>query len=96
MKPSNALQENREAVRTLVQRHKASNPRVFGSVARGEDRENSDIDILVDALPGTSLLDLIALEQALTDLLGAKVDLATVPALHRRIRQGVLEDARAI
>ncbi len=51
MKPSAALEANREAVRAAVSRRKAANPRVFGSVLRGEDEDGGDIDILVDAYP---------------------------------------------
>ena len=96
MRPSVALAKHREAVRELVRRRRATNPRVFGSVARGEDQENSDIDILVDALPGATLLDLGGLQVQLEDLLGVKVDLATPEELHRRIRAKVLAEATPI
>ena len=58
MQPSVWLNENREAIRAAAERNRTANPRAFGSVLRGEDREDSDIDILVDALPDTSIFDL--------------------------------------
>ena len=54
MRPSEILEKNRDAIREATKRFNAANPRVFGSVARGEDGPESDIDILVDALPGTT------------------------------------------
>jgi len=62
MKPSVALDMHRESIRAAVLRCRAANPRVFGSVLRGDDQDNSDVDILVDALPGTTLFDLGGLQ----------------------------------
>lgn len=64
LKPSVALEANREAVRQAVQRFKAANPRVFGSVLYGTDQEGSDLDLLVDPLPGVTLFDLGGLQVA--------------------------------
>lgn len=80
----------------MVAARKALNPRVFGSVARGEDNEDSDIDILVDALPDATLLDLGGLQYDLQEMLGVRVDLSTPAELHRRIRDRVLAEARPI
>jgi len=77
VRPSLALEQNREAVRAAVSRCRAANPRVFGSVLHGEDREGSDIDILVDALPEATLFDLGGLQMDLQDILGVRVDLVT-------------------
>lgn len=96
MKPSAALDMNRDAIRAAVSRYRAANPRVFGSVLHGEDREGSDIDILVDALPGATLLDLGGLQMALESLLGVKVDLLTPAELPLRIRARVLSEAAPI
>ena len=96
MRPSLALEANREAVRALVARRRVENPRVFGSVARGEDEEGSDLDLLVDALPGATLLDLCGLQIDLEDLLGFKVDVVTPEELPRRIKGAVLAEARAL
>jgi predicted nucleotidyltransferase len=96
MKPSAALAANREAVRAAVGRRKAANPRVFGSVLRGEDTEGSDIDILVDALPGATLLDLGGLMMDLQDILGVRVDLITPLELPKRIRAKLIAEAASI
>lgn len=96
MKPSLALNANREAVRAAVGRRKAANPRVFGSVLRGEDHEDSDVDILVDALPGATLWDLGGLQAELQEILGVKVDLLTPFELPKRIRARVVAEAAPI
>jgi hypothetical protein len=56
MKPSIALEQHRETIRQLVTRYRTVNPRVFGSAIKGADKENSDLDLLVDTLPGVTLL----------------------------------------
>ena len=66
---------------------------MFGSVARGDDTAASDIDILVDLDDGASLLDLIGLERALSELLGAEVDVVPAHALKPPLRRRVLEEA---
>ncbi len=96
MKPSIALDQNREAIRALAVQYRAANPRVFGSAARGEDSEDSDLDLLVDALPGTTLFDLGDLHHAIEQLLGIKVDLKTPGDLPIQFRQKVVADARPI
>jgi hypothetical protein len=96
MKPSVALEMHREAVRAAVLRCRAANPRVFGSVLRGDDHENSDVDILIDALPGATLFDLGGLQVELEELLGVKVDLVTPMELPRQFRERVLAEARPI
>jgi uncharacterized protein len=69
------------------------NVRVFGSVARGEDRPDSDVDILVDAPAGVSLLDLIGCQQAMEDILRVRVDLIPADGLKPGIREDALKDA---
>jgi len=96
MKPSEVLEKNRQAIRDATKRFNAANPRVFGSVARGEDRADSDLDILVDALPGTTLFDLGGLLEELQDILGVKVDLVTPGGLPDKIKSRVLSEASAI
>ena len=96
MKPSLALEANREAVRALVTKYRTANPRVFGSVARGEDTDESDIDILVDTLPGTTLLDLGGLQYDLEKLLGRRVDVVTVQEMRPRIRARALAEAEPL
>ena len=88
-----SLRQQRTAVPDAAQRHKAHNLRVFGSVARGTERSSSDIDILVDALPGATLFDLGALQVELEELLGANVDLVTPGDLPMSFRSAVLAQA---
>jgi predicted nucleotidyltransferase len=96
MRPSELLEKNREAIREATKRFNAENPRVFGSVARGEDRADSDIDILVDALPGSTLLDLGGLQDTLETLLGTKVDLITSGGIRSTMRERILSEAMPI
>jgi len=93
MKPSLALQSHREAIRRVVENHRSKNPRVFGSVLHGEDQDESDLDILVDALPGVTLFDLGALQIELEDMLGVSVDVLTPNDLPVKFRALVLREA---
>jgi hypothetical protein len=93
MKPSTILDQKRAAVREAAARHRTINPRVFGSVLHGRDREGSDVDILVDALPGATLFDLGGLQVELEDLLGVRVDLLTPGDLPPKLRERVLREA---
>lgn len=77
----------------MVAANKATNPRVFGSVVRGEDQEGSDLDLLVDAQPGATLLDLGGLQYELQELLGVSVDLLTPGDITERLRARVLAEA---
>ena len=96
MKPSAALQVHRTAIRALVERHRARNARVFGSVLHGDDHEGSDLDILVDALPEAILFDLGRLQIELESLLGIRVDLLTPGDLPLKFREQVLAQARSV
>ena len=93
MKPSLALASNREAIRRVVAAHRACNPRVFGSVAHGDDTEDSDLDILIDPTPDTSLFDIGAIRHELLQLLGVPVDVLTPKALPEKFRAIVLAEA---
>jgi predicted nucleotidyltransferase len=94
VKPSAALQLHRDAIRTIVLRHGAANPRVFGSAARGDDTEGSDLDLLVDPVKGqTTLLDLASIQLDVQDLTGVRTDVLTPLALHERFRDKVLGEA---
>ena len=84
------------AIRSLVAQHRVTNPRVFGSAARAEDNDGSDLDLLVDAFPGTTLFDLGDLQYHLEQLLGVPVDLRTPGDLNHRYRQKVLDVARPV
>lgn len=96
MKPSIALSKNRSAVVAIAHRFPVSNPRVFGSVVRGDDHEDSDLDILVDTLPDTSLFDLGGLQLELEKLLGVPVDVRTPGDLHPKFRSAVLSEAKPL
>lgn len=94
MKPSEALEQSRAVVRRAVEDcSKVANPRVFGSVVRGEDSVGSDIDVLVDARPGLSLFDLGGLQYRLQEILGVRVDLVTTEELPHFFRDRVLAEA---
>lgn len=93
VKPSIALAEHRDAVRAIVLAHRATNPRVFGSTARGEDSTESDLDLLIDPIEGTTLFDLGTMSYELLDLLGVEVDIVTPRALPDRFRDRVLAEA---
>jgi len=87
------LQDNREEILRIVTANLAENVRVFGSVARGDAREDSDIDLLVDLLPGASLFDLGGICYELEELLGRKVDVVTAHDLREGMRDRVLREA---
>lgn len=90
------LQTKREDILRTASKYGAYNVRIFGSVARGEADEQSDIDFLVDMEKGRSLLDLAGLSLDLEDLLGRDVDVITEKGLRERIRDRVLKDAVAL
>ncbi|MCA1936322.1 MAG: nucleotidyltransferase family protein [Asticcacaulis sp.] len=96
MKPSLALDQQRDAARRLPVRYRAANLRVFGSVVHGRDTEGSDLDLLVDPLPGATLFDLGGLQDELETLLGVKVDLLTPGDLPARLRNSVLAEAQPV
>ena len=93
MTVKDALQEHREEILKLAAQHGATDVRLFGSAARGDADELSDIDFLVRMIPGRSLLDLGALLMDLQDLLGRRVDVVTERGLRPRMRERVLRDA---
>lgn len=96
MKPSTALQQHHEAIKKTVLARRACNARVFGSVLSGTDIDGSDLDLLVDTLPGATLFDLGGLQVDLEEMLGVPVDLLTPGDLPARFRDKVLREARAI
>jgi hypothetical protein len=79
-----------------VESSRATNPRVFGSVLHGEDTEQSDLDILVDPTPETSIFDIGEIRYQLRTLLGVPVDVLTPRALHTRLRDQVVAEAQPI
>ncbi len=86
----------RDAIREATGRFHTANPRVFGSTLHGTDQENSDLDLLVDAMPGATLFDLGGLQVELEKLLEVRVDLRTPGDLSPKFRAEVLAEARPI
>jgi uncharacterized protein len=97
-RPSVLLDRHREEIRAIVERHRGTNPRVFGSVARGEDKRTSDLDLLIDHRPDSvmSLLDLSAIHCEVEDLLGVPVQVLTPASLAAHIRAAAEREARSI
>jgi len=93
MKPSQAMNANRAAIRRVVESHRARNARVFGSALHGEDTDGSDLDILIDPTPETTLMDVAAIQVELKRLLGVSVDVLTPRALPEKFRSRVLSEA---
>lgn len=93
MRPSEACRKHKEIIRQVVARHRAANPRVFGSVLHGDDTEGSDLDLLVDATERTTLFDIVTIERELREALGVAVDVQTPESLSKRFRDVVLNEA---
>jgi predicted nucleotidyltransferase len=90
------LRQKRKEILRVAEKHGASNVRIFGSVARGQADEQSDIDLLVTMEPGRSLLDHAALWLEIQELLGYKVDVVSEGGLKPRIRERVLQEAKPL
>jgi predicted nucleotidyltransferase len=93
---SDIVKKKREEILAIASKHGASNVRVFGSVARGEADETSDIDLLVDLDRGRTLFDLAALVEELNQATGWRVDVVTEGGLRERIHDVVLHEAVAL
>jgi predicted nucleotidyltransferase len=78
------VNQHRDEIHALVRRHRGRSISIFGSVARGESTSDSDVDFLVDFDSTSSLVDLIHLEEALSELLGVEVDVVSSRALLER------------
>lgn len=96
MRPSLAIAQHRDAVRSTVERYRVANLRVFGSALHGDDTDDSDLDLLVDPLPGTTLFDLGGLQDELEQLLGLRVDVVTPRDLPPNFRGTVLAEAKPL
>ena len=90
------LQQRRHDIFRIAAQYGARNIRVFGSVARGDDRAHSDVDLLVDMDPDRSLLDIVGLGQDLEELLDRKVDVLTGASLHPALRARILAESRPL
>lgn len=96
MKPSEALRAHRDDIRRVVLQHRTHNARVFGSVLRGVDGDDSDLDLLVDPTSETTLMDIAAIQVALERLLGVSVDVLTPNALPDKFRSQVFAEAEPV
>ncbi|HEY3596789.1 MAG TPA: nucleotidyltransferase family protein [Paraburkholderia sp.] len=93
MRPSEALGTHRAEIRKIVSDHHAANARIFGSAVTGEDVEGSDLDLLVDPTPETTLFDIARIQRNLEALLGVSVDVLTPLALPESFRARVISEA---
>lgn len=93
MRPSEALQAHRASTRSIVEAHHARNARVFGSVIHGNDTADSDLDILIDPTPDTTMMDIGAIRHELRKLLGVPVDVLTPQALPDSCRAQIIAEA---
>ena len=96
MKPSEALETHRQAIREIAARHRVRNVRVFGSVLNGTDTEDSDLDLLVDPTEKTTLFDIAAIQEEAENLLGVTVDVLTPKALPEKFRNRVIAEAEPV
>lgn len=96
MRPSQAVDLHRSRIRQIALNHRVQDVRVFGSVARGEDTEDSDLDLLVAPTAETTLMDIGAIRHELKQLLGIEVDVLTPDALPDRHRVRILEEAQPV
>ncbi|WBL19934.1 helix-turn-helix domain-containing protein [Citricoccus sp. NR2] len=94
--PMHRIDQHRADIHRLVSEHRAAAPRIFGSVARGDNTAGSDLDLLVDFTPDASLLDIIGLRLDLVDLLHIDVDVVDVDSLRGEMRERILKEAVAI
>lgn len=92
-RPSDRIRLHRETIRELVAKHHATTPRLFGSVARGDDEPGSDVDLLVDFTAEASLLDEVGLRLELSDLLRVDVDVVGADTLRGALRERILREA---
>lgn len=96
MRPSTALELHRADIREIVAKHRAQNVRVFGSVLTGNDEDDSDLDLLVDPTPATTLFDIGAIRHELLNLLRVPVDVLTPKALPEKFRAEVIKQAKLV
>lgn len=96
MRPSQAVNLHRSRIRQIALNHRVQDVRVFGSVARGEDTEGSDLDLLVAPTEETTLMDIGAIRQELKLLLGVEVDVLTPGALPEQQRDRILREAQPL
>jgi len=93
LRPSEALDAHRSTLRDIAARHRVHNLRVFGSVLHGVDTEDSDLDLLVDPTPQTTLMDIAAIQVEVEQILGVRVDVLTPNSLPGAFREQVEREA---
>jgi len=96
MRPSIALQTHRDAILEIALRHRVKNVRVFGSALHGDDTEDSDLDLLVDPTPETTLMDIAKIQVETARLLNITVDVLTPRALPDKFRDQVIKEAQPV
>lgn len=96
MRPSEALQTHRDAIREIALSHRVKNVRVFGSVVHGDDTDESDLDLLVDPTPETTMFDIAKIMVEIKALLGIPVDVLTPRALPDKFREQVIQEAQPV
>ncbi|EGF30549.1 putative nucleotidyl transferase [Oxalobacteraceae bacterium IMCC9480] len=96
MLPSIALQAHREAILRIALSHRVTNVRVFGSVVHGDDKEGSDLDLLVDPTEEATMMDIARIQLALSQLLPVAVDVLTPNGLPARFRIQVIAEAQTV
>lgn len=96
MRPSQVLALHRAEIRQIVERNRAGNARIFGSVVHGRDREGSDLDLLVDPTPDTTLMDIANIQLEAEDLLGIRVDVLTPKFLPLKFRAQALQESEPV
>ena len=92
----NQIDFNNEQVINLYNKYHVKTLRIFGSMARGESRIDSDVDLLVTFSKPISLLQMIGLERELSTIIGRKVDLLTTKSVSRYLRNSILKESRQI
>jgi hypothetical protein len=93
MRPSIALQTHRNEIREIALSHRVKNVRVFGSVLHGDDTDDSDLDLLVDPTPETTLMDIAKIQVEVARLLNITVDVLTPRALPDKFRDQVIKES---
>ncbi|MDY6952126.1 MAG: nucleotidyltransferase family protein [Thermodesulfobacteriota bacterium] len=96
MKLGSLIREQRENILKIAKAHGATNLKIFGSYARGDEQAGSDIDLLIELEPGRSLLDIIAIKQDIEDMINRRVDVVTAGALSPYIREEIVKEAIAL
>ena len=96
MRPSVALQQHRDEIRRIALSHRVTNVRVFGSALHGDDTDDSDLDLLVEPTPETTLMDIAKIQVAVAKLLNVSVDVLTPNALPDKFRAQVMNEAVAV